>query len=128
MSDARPPTSTPAPATSHEQAAAPTSAPAPAPAPASAGREPTLQELRDQHEALTQKLLAAEKAAREKPPMPKEEVEKIHREALEKHEATSSDEERHKIAEDALKKLEDGNHKGPEIDQLAQLVVDARGE
>jgi hypothetical protein len=87
---------------------------------------PTINDLRAQA-AESARLLAdaeAEEAAR--PAMPPEDAVAITAAALEAHTAASSHEEKHKVAETALRLIEDGKHKGREVDILAQHVIDAR--
>ncbi len=87
---------------------------------------PTLDELRANAAKAAQDLADAEAAIAALPLLTEEEVAAIFSTAVQEHSEAQTPEDRHIAALKGLQALEGRNHKGREIDILAQHVLDAR--
>lgn len=86
----------------------------------------TLEELRAEHAESARQLAEAEAVEANREPISVDEASRIYADAIERHRAAQTRDEKHQIALEGLAALERGKHKGQEVDVLAQLVIDAR--
>jgi hypothetical protein len=87
----------------------------------------TIDELRERKAAVDRELAEAEASLAARPPLAAAEVAAIFDAAITAHGEATTQEDKHAVASAGLLALEEGKHKGREVDILAQHVIDARG-